>query len=156
MILHDHGSRYVGKMYNDDWMRDRGFLEKDQLTVRQLVSLKSHEELITIEPEETLAEAINKITHKHISQMPVVDSSGNIIGTLCETPLLSEVIKNPELKTEHVSKFMQEPLRRVEMDMGVEELSNLLNRDTSAVLVEDESGKRYIITKHDIVQAIAV
>ncbi|NNF02809.1 MAG: pyridoxal-phosphate dependent enzyme [Bacteroidia bacterium] len=156
IILHDHGSRYVGKMFNDDWMRDRGFLEKNHLTVRQLVSLKSNEKLITIKPEETLADAINKITQMNISQMPVIDNAGKIVGTLCETPLFSDVIKNPDLKSEQVQKYMQDPLKTVKMDTSVEELSQILKGDNNAVLVEDESGTQYIITKHDIVQAIAV
>src|SRR5471030_1998553 len=61
VIFPDHGSRYMGKMYNDDWLRDHGFLKEEKLTARDIVHRKDNQQIVTIDCEQTILEAINTI-----------------------------------------------------------------------------------------------
>jgi len=72
MVIHDHGSRYVGKIYNDDWMRERGFLE-DDLTVKDMIAAKNGEKFISVDPSDTVRSVFNLMKEKDISQLPVVE-----------------------------------------------------------------------------------
>ncbi|MGB4775359.1 MAG: pyridoxal-phosphate dependent enzyme, partial [Daejeonella sp.] len=79
IIFHDHGTRYLGKMYNDDWLRERGFLKDEKLTAKSILSKRDRQEIITIDCEKTILEAINTIKSLNISQIPVTQQ-GMIIG----------------------------------------------------------------------------
>ena len=57
VIFHDHGSRYLGKMFNDDWMREKGFLEKTGMTARDLVALRAVGRALSIEGNEPVEHA---------------------------------------------------------------------------------------------------
>ena len=153
VIFHDHGSRYVGKIFNDDWMRDRGFLEKPKATAKSIVSGRKGYELITIDAESQIESALKKITTSDISQMPVT-RDGQIVGSISETLLFSKLIDNPALKSEMVEKIMDKPFPMVHLDATVEDISALINKDTSAVMVKDAAGSLHIITKHDIIKSI--
>jgi len=61
IIFPDHGSRYMGKMYNEDWLRERGFLKDEKLTAKDIIRKKESQEIITIDCEKTVIEAINTI-----------------------------------------------------------------------------------------------
>ena len=82
--ISNHGSRYVGKIFNDDWMRDRGFLDKESITAKDLIMPKIKEELITVEVNDTIASATKKISSLGISQLPV-SKNGDIVGALTES-----------------------------------------------------------------------
>jgi cystathionine beta-synthase len=153
VIFHDHGSRYVGKIFNDDWMRDRGFLEKPKATAKTIVSGRKNYELITIDAGSQIEDALKKITASDISQMPVTHN-GEIVGSISETSLFSKLIDNPALKGELVEKIMDKPFPMVHLDSTVEDISALINKDTSAVMVKDAAGSLHIITKHDIIKSL--
>lgn len=153
VIFHDHGSRYVGKIFNDDWMRDRGFLEKPKATARSIVAGRKNYELIAIDAEAKIEEALKKITSSDISQMPVV-RDGQIVGSISESSLFAKLIDNPALKDETVDKIMEKPFPAVHLDATVEDISALINKDTSAVVVKDAAGSTHIITKHDIIKSL--
>ena len=76
VLFHDHGSRYVGKMFNDDWMRERGFLEEEVSTAVDLIKDHQDKPLVTIKTEELVSHAIERMRKFQISQIPVVDSEG--------------------------------------------------------------------------------
>ena len=71
IIFHDHGSRYVGKIFNDDWMRERGFLDTE-LRVQDLVKSRKAGDFISIEPTHTVRDAFQIMKDKDISQLPVI------------------------------------------------------------------------------------
>src|SRR6201746_290119 len=66
IIFPDHGSRYMGKMYNEDWLRDHGFLKDEKLTARDIVHRKDNQQIVTIDSEKSVLEAINTIKSLNI------------------------------------------------------------------------------------------
>jgi cystathionine beta-synthase len=154
LIFHDHGLRYVGKMFNDDWMRERGFLEIKQPNAMDIIAPHKSLPLIMAQETETIAEAVQKLKKYQISQIPVVDANNNIVGSLNDSHLFTHLLENPELKAEMVVTLMQLPFPLVDASASLEEVSKLITKDNSAVLVKDNIGELHIITKQDIIETI--
>lgn len=152
VLFHDSGTRYVGKMFNDDWMRDRGFMEEDVKNASDLVS-KSDAELITVRTEELVAHAIERMKQFDISQLPVTDANG-FAGSLDESTLFKAYIDNKSVADLPVKDIMQAPFPIVKKSSSLDEVSRMINRENKAVLVDMENGHYGIITKHDIISAI--
>jgi cystathionine beta-synthase len=151
-IFHDHGSRYVGKIYNDEWMMERGFLEVK--TFKDLVSGRGATKLVTIQKNETVADAIELMKKYDIENIPVLDGD-EIIGSLSEGGLFNHIINNPEIKEQTVESVMEKAYPLVSFELPVEKLSNLISKHNGAVLSKDESGMYHIVTKYDIIQSLA-
>ena len=135
VLFHDHGSRYVGKMFNDDWMCDRGFLDEDITTAGDLVAKHGDLPLITLFGEELVSHAIDKMRKHYISQIPVV-KDGKFVGSLDDSKVYQLLIDEPGLRDTPISSIMQEPFPIVKADATIEELSKLITKDMTAVLVE--------------------
>ncbi len=153
VLFHDHGSRYVGKMFNDDWMRERGFLEEEIKKATDLIKDHIHQPLVTVKTEELVSHAIERMKKFEISQIPVVDVDG-FVGSLDETHLFRLFFEDKELANRPVKSVMGRPFPIVKSETKIEEISKLIDKDNSAVLVELEDGNHQIITKHDIIKAI--
>jgi cystathionine beta-synthase len=151
-IFHDHGSRYVGKVYNDEWMMERGFL--DVKTFKDLVSGRGSQKLITIKPSQTVLEAIDLMKKYDIENIPVFEGEENL-GAISESGLFTKILNNGDLKTELVSSVMEKPYPEVAFDTRVERLSSFINKENGAVLSKDESGFFHIVTKYDIIQSLS-
>lgn len=151
VIFHDSGSRYVGKVYNDQWMMERGFL--DVKTVKDIVGARRGQPLVTIEQEEKVSEAITKMKKYDIEHIPVMHQQ-QIVGAISEGGLFSRLIDDVNLKDAQVKQVMQTAFPEVKMDTPIEKLSVYINKENGAVLTRDESGKAHIITKYDIIQAL--
>ena len=151
-IFHDHGSRYVAKIYNDQWMMERGFLEVK--TFKDLVSGRGAKKLVTIKPRQTVAEAIELMKKYDIENVPVMNGEG-IIGSLSEGGLFNKILSDPEIKNQTVESVMEKEYPVVAFDTTVEKLSSLISKQTGAVLGKDESGNYHIVTKYDIIQSLA-
>ncbi len=151
-IFHDHGSRYVAKIYNDQWMMERGFLEVK--TFKDLVSGRGAKKLVTVSPKQTVAEAIDLMKKYDIENVPVMNGEG-IIGSLSEGGLFNKILSDPEIKNHKVEAVMEKEYPVVAFDTPVEKLSNLISRQSGAVLGKDESGNYHIVTKYDIIQSLA-
>src|SRR5260370_20363610 len=104
--FHDHGSRYLGKMFNDDWMREKGFFEKSGMTARDLVAWGMSGELRSIEGNQPVDAAVRLMGEHDFSQISITHD-GRLVGSLNETHLYSELVKNPAIKTEPVESIMQ-------------------------------------------------
>jgi cystathionine beta-synthase len=154
VIFHDHGSRYMGKMYNEDWLRERGFLKDEKLTARSILAKRSNQEVVTLDCEKTIAEAINVMKTLSISQLPVTQQ-GMVIGKVTESNILDSLLENPSLKSSPVKEIMTASLPFVDLNTSIDKISSMINKDNSAVLVEDEQGKFEIITQYDIIEAIS-
>lgn len=154
VIFHDHGSRYMGKMYNEDWLRERGFLKDEKLTARTILSKKEPADIVTIDCEKTILEAINNMNTLNISQIPVTQQ-GMVVGKLAEGDILKALLENPALKSAPVQQIMSATFPFVDMNTSIDRISSLINKENSAVLVEDEQGKIEIITQYDIINAIS-
>ena len=153
-IFHDHGSRYMGKMYNEDWLRERGFLQDDKLTAGSILAKKEQQEIVTIDCEKTLLEAIGNMSTLKISQIPVTQK-GMVVGKLAESDILKALLENPSLKSAQVQDIMGPTFPFVDMNTSIDRISALINKENSAVLVEGEDGKIDIITQYDIINAIS-
>jgi len=153
IIFPDHGSRYMGKMYNEDWLRDRGFLKDEKLTARNIIQKKENQQIVTIDCEKTVLEAINTIKSLNISQIPVTQK-GMVIGKITESDILNSLIENPSIKSQPIKNITTAPFPFVDLNTSIDKISAMINRDNIAVLVESE-GNIEIITQYDIINAIS-
>lgn len=153
VLFHDHGSRYVGKMYNDEWMRDRGFIEDTATVAEDLIKDHADKPLITVKTEELVSHAIEHMKQYKISQIPVEDSSG-FVGALDETDLLRKYLENKDISNLPIREVMHKPFPVVKRSTPIEEVSKLIHKENNAVLVDLENGNYHIITKHDIIRAL--
>lgn len=153
VLFHDHGSRYVGKIFNDDWMREKGFLEEEFTTAGDLLMDRIDEPLVVARTEELVSHAIERMKKFGISQMPVVDNQG-FVGSLDEANLFKSFFEDKYLANRSVKSVMENPYPIISEKTSLEEISKLIQPENPAVLVKMENGKYQIITKHDMLQAI--
>jgi cystathionine beta-synthase len=153
VLLCDHGSRYVSKIYNDQWMAERGFF--DVKSFKDVVNARGKQRLITIEPTQSVSEAVDLMRRYDIEHIPVVTPEGEMIGAISESGLFQNVFTNPDIKTERVERIMEKNFPLVAFDTPIERLRTLINKENGAVLAKDESGNYHIVTKYDIIQALA-
>lgn len=153
VIIHDHGSRYIGKIYNDDWMRERGFLEDSQ-TVKDLIRHLSSQEMVAANPDHSVREVFDMMRDLNLSQLPV-EENGELVGSLTETAVLKFLLENPLRNGDTaVREIMGKPFPEVDKDMPFEKLNSYISRETPAVITEDGTGRRYILTEYDIIRMI--
>lgn len=153
VLFHDHGSRYVGKMFNDEWMRERGFLDEKITVAEDLIKNHIDKPLITVKTEELVSHAIDRIKKYKISQIPVEDVTG-IIGSVDETDLFRAFMENPNVANTPIKKVMGAAYPVVARNTPIAQVSKLITKNNNAVLVALGDGKHHIITKHDIISAI--
>jgi cystathionine beta-synthase len=152
VILHDHGSRYVGKIYNDQWMMERGFM--DVLTFKDIIASRGTARLISAAADQTVTEAFELMQKYHIENLPVF-REGELIGAISESGLFSRMMKGtPDLKSKKIAEVLEKPYPVVGFDTPVERLSSLINRENGAVLGKDDSGNYHIVTKYDVIHAL--
>ncbi|MBS1647184.1 MAG: pyridoxal-phosphate dependent enzyme [Bacteroidetes bacterium] len=154
IIFHDHGTRYLGKMFNDDWMRDRGFMENTKPKAADLISSHKDKKLLTIDVNEKITQAVALMTKYNISQIPVKKGQ-EYVGALNDSYVFSKLIADDTLKQQTIDKVMQAPFPFVEAHTGVDEVSKLITKENNAVLMRDRLGEVHIITKHDIIESIS-
>ena len=153
VLFHDSGSRYVGKMFNDDWMRERGYLDDDITKAEDLIRDHIDKPLVTVRTEELVSHAIDRLRKYKISQIPVVDVDG-FVGSVDETDLFRSYVEDKDLADKPIKSVMGKPYPVVKAATSIEEISKLINKDNQAVLVDLGNGKYHIITKHDIISSI--
>lgn len=157
IILPDHGTRYLGKIYNDAWMSSHHFIDKgNMLTAEEIVNQKEDKlPLVTLSPKETLNDAIALMRTKYITQIPVVDD-GDVVGTITESRVLNTILDDPALKESPVTLAMSDPFPFVLPTTRIDVISKMINRDCPAVMVKgEEEGDLSIITKYDLISVLA-
>lgn len=157
VLLPDTGYRYLSKTYNDNWMRDHGFLRKSpDVDVQRVLSTRQRQRtIVSVSPSDTLGTAIERMSRDGISQLPVIESD-RVVGSLTETVILNRLIERPDAREEHVRDVMDKPFPIVSRDMRLDNLSAYLEDGPGAVLVEsDKPGEFDIITKSDLISALA-
>jgi cystathionine beta-synthase len=150
-IFHDHGSRYVGKIYNDEWMMERGFL--DVKTFKDIVSGRAGQKLITVSPDHLIVEAVALMKKYDIEHIPVMDAH-EIVGSLSENGLFQQIFTNPDIKNQSVQSVMEQSYPIVDFLTPVEKLGTLINQKNGAVIAKDEKGDYHIVTKYDVIQSL--
>lgn len=153
VVIHDHGSRYVGKVFNDDWMRERGFLDTE-LRVKDLIAFKKDKSFITVQTRDTIRQAFQLMKSHNISQLPVLDGD-RMAGSLTENAVLTSLLENPLGNSEkEAGAIMGPPFPVVEESLPFSKLSRYFSNTMPAVLVKDTAGQWHILTQFDVIQAI--
>ena len=152
VILHDHGSRYVGKVYNDQWMMERGFL--DVKTFKDIISGRGAKRLITVDSEQTIGQAFELMQKYNVENLPVL-RQGEPIGAISESGLFARMMSNgQDIKGKKIAEVLEKPYPIVSFDTPLERLSTLITRENGAVLAKDDSGNYHIVTKYDVIHAL--
>ncbi|MGL6267137.1 MAG: pyridoxal-phosphate dependent enzyme, partial [Chitinophagaceae bacterium] len=152
-VFHDHGSRYVGKIYNDQWMMERGFMEVK--TFKDIINGRGpKQKLISIQQEHTVAEAVELMKKYDIEHIPVMNEQVTV-GSISEAGLFQKVFSNPDIRNAKLLTVMEKAYPLVDFNTPVERLSTLIHKENGAVLSRDETGNYHIVTKYDIIQALA-
>ncbi len=155
IILPDHGTRYLGKVYNDNWMKDHGFLESRKFaTAKDIIENRNGSSTLhTIDKSLTVGQAILEMNKKGIDQAPVVEAN-QFVGSLSDTKVLKSLLENPELKDHSVAEIMDPAFQFVGMDNTVDVLSSLISKENKALLVRDDERHVHIITQSDLLVAM--
>ncbi|MEE2897335.1 MAG: pyridoxal-phosphate dependent enzyme [Gemmatimonadota bacterium] len=156
-LLPDWGERYLSKAYDDDWMRENGFLQRARRsTVGELVGAKDGgvPDLITVEPRTSVRIGLATITEHDIGQLPIV-LEGECVGSVTETRLMAQVIEDPSLLDVPVETVMGSPFPVVDAYMDAQEVRHLLTRENAACLVRENGSLSGIITRYDVIRALA-
>lgn len=155
IILPDHGTRYLGKIYNDNWMKDHGFYEtREYSTAKDIITSKNGEgHLFTVTRDTTVGDVIRTLNQKGIDQVPVTDGD-HFVGSISTGKLLQHLLSEPQAKERVIGDFMDDPIPFVALDNTLDVLSSMINKENKAVLVRDERNEVHIITQHDILMAM--
>jgi cystathionine beta-synthase len=154
VIFHDHGSRYLGKMYNDEWMRQMGFIEKHGLTARDLVSMRLSGELRSLESEEPVEHAVRLMSEHDFSQISITRDN-RLVGSLNETQLYNALVRDADVRAQPVESIMQPAFPFVDVSTPVDLLSTMITPQNPAVLVRDfKTDKTFIITRSDLIRVL--
>lgn len=153
VLFHDSGSRYVGKMFNDDWMRERGFLDQEVTKAEDVIKDHIDKPLVIVRTEELVSHAIDRMRKYKISQIPVIDING-FVGSLDESDLFRAYVEDKNVSEKPIREIMGKPFPIVKSGTSIEEVSKLFTKENQAVLIDLGNGKHHIITKYDIIGSI--
>ena len=156
IILPDHGTRYLNKVYNDTWMKDHGFLEaRSFATARDIIRNRNGKaNLFSVNTLTSVGEAIQLFHRQGISQIPVFDDAKHVVGSLTDSHLLHRLIESPNIKDTPIGEVMDKPFKFVGLDNTIDALSSLIDKDNKALLVRDEQNQIHIITQSDLLLAM--
>ena len=151
VILPDGGSKYLSKLYNDDWMRENGFIAPERITLRYVMEAKSSKlpQLITVDASSTIRTALDIMTGKNVSQLPVFEKK-KCIGSVTEGNLLTLLLKDSSKFDALVGTAMEPPFPEVHMNEELGRAVEHFAKKESAVLVKNDSGVIGIITRFDV------
>ncbi len=152
-LLPDWGEHYLTKIYDDDWMRENGFLKRAHPSVHDMVSSKDVElsELISVQPSTPVRVALSTLSSHNVSQLPVI-LDGESMGSLTESELMALVIEDPELLDRPVESIMDASFPIVDSHVDAERAASLLTRKNPAVLVREGGALQGILTRYDVVR----
>src|SRR5210317_1327796 len=150
VLFHDHGSRYVGKMFNDDWMRERGFLDENITIAADLIKNKN-KDLVSVKTEELVSHAIERMRKYEISQLPVMDTEG-FVGSLDESQLFRLYFEDKHIADKPIKDVMSKPYPIVKKNVTFKKKSSLIQKNNQALIVDAENEHYHIVTKQDIIE----
>jgi cystathionine beta-synthase len=155
VLLPDSGSRYLSKIYNDNWMRENGFMDPDYGfgSVRDLLRDRGDRDLIAVAGEATVNEVVGIMKLHGISQVPVVGHHGKLTGILSETNLLERALRVGGGHTQ-VQELTQANYTTVDPDTEITVLIDLFRRAKVVFVVEGHKPTS-IITKIDLIDYIS-
>src|SRR2546425_1091495 len=152
IIIPDSGTRYLSKIYNDNWMRENQFLEpRIKISAGQVVhdKVRRAETLVSVPLGITVGQAVNLMREHDISQVPVMEG-GEVVGSISETRILEILVSDPVAKRKPVAEYMEKPFPVISEEASLEEVAHNMNHQTPAILVRHSTGFD-IITKSDLI-----
>ncbi len=158
-LLPDTGMRYLSKVYNEEWMRERGYVDSTvRITADEIVASKAKagkvRELVIVRPYQTVFHALKTMQEQDISQIPVFEES-TPIGTVYEDQILTMALQGKDLRKLVIREVMSPPLPRIPRNAPVERVTHILSHENPAVFVEMGDGQFQILTKYDLMGAVA-
>ncbi len=158
-LLPDTGMRYLSKVFNDEWMRERGYTESTvPITAEEIVNAKQQagkvRELVIARPYQTVFHALKTMQEQDISQIPVFEDNVPI-GTVYEDQILTLALQGKDLRKLVVREVMSKPLPLVPRTAPVERITYILSHENPAIFVEMEESKFEILTKYDLMSTVA-
>jgi cystathionine beta-synthase len=166
-LVPDSGRGYLSKLYDDNWLMEHGFLERETPTptIEEVLAFKRLEDptvpqLVTVESHQKVEEAIDLMQRYGISQIPVVrhdgsDSLADVVGSIRDRGLLERVFRNPDALAEEVAAAMEPPLPAVDIDDSVNTVFSDLSAGNPAVIVAREGAPVGVLTRADLLEYLA-
>ena len=158
-LLPDTGMRYLSKVYNEEWMRERGYTESSvPITAEEVVHAKTQlgkvRELVVVRPYQTVFHALKTMQEQDISQIPVFEE--NIpIGTVYEDQILMLALQGKDLRKLTAREVMSKPMPTILKSAPVERITYMFSHGDPAVFVQMEESKFEILTKYDLMSTVA-
>jgi cystathionine beta-synthase len=152
IIIPDSGTRYLSKIYNENWMRENQFIEpRIKVSAGQVVQDKPRRagKLVYVPLGVTIEQAVNLMREHDISQVPVIEG-GEVVGSISETRILDILVSDPVAKHKPVAEYMERPFPVISEDATLDEISRNMDHQTPAILVRRSTGFD-IITKSDLI-----
>lgn len=155
IILPDHGTRYLGKIYNDNWMKDHGFLDERKFaTANDIIKSRAEKrEILSVPFDKSIGEAISLMNKFGVDQVPVVKGD-DFVGSLNDGKVLKALLQNPDLREKPVSEVMDDPFPFVSPNQTLDVMSSMLSPDLKALMTRDSNNEPYIITQSDLLIAM--
>jgi len=159
ILIPDTGMRYLSKVYNNEWMRDNQYLESSvPLTAGEIVRAKedlgARPELVTVAPSDFIATALERMQKYDFSQLPVFEG-GAPVGAIYEDAILNLALEGKDLKKLVVREAMGASFPVVQPSAALDQITTCITRDCPAVFVNLGDGRYDIVTKYDLLHAIA-
>jgi cystathionine beta-synthase len=154
VIFHDHGTRYLGKIFNPEWMRRMGYETVGGATARDLVANKKVADIVGVEVAATVGQAVARMNENDFSQIPVTQEK-RIVGSLSASHAYACIVKDPSKTSEPVKAIMQKAFPFVDIETPVQLLATMITPENPAVLVRDfPADKTYVLTGYDVLNAL--
>ncbi len=156
ILVPDTGERYLSKIYNDDWMRENGFLIPERITVRYVLQNKPKDvqHVVAVDMATTVRKALDLFKEHDVSQLPVLEK-GKPVGTIIDNDLMSAVMEDNSLFDAPVSKVMEPAFPVIGSSAPIEHAIDFLKKKDSAVLVEEDRKIVGILTRYDVIEYMA-
>jgi cystathionine beta-synthase len=157
-FLPDTGMRYLSKVYNDEWMRERGYVESVvRITAADIIAAKHKagkvRELIVARPYQTVFHALKTMQEQDISQIPIFEEAVPI-GTVYEDQILTMALQGKDLRKLVVREVMSKPMPQIARNAPVERITYILSHENPAVFVDMGGAHFEILTKYDLMSSV--
>jgi cystathionine beta-synthase len=159
ILVPDTGARYLSKVYNNEWMKENRYLESSvPLTAGEIVQAKlvagPARALIAVAPSDTVSSSLEEMQANDFSQLPVFED-GRPVGAIYEDAILGLALEGKDLKKLVVREAMSESFPIVAPSANIDQIMGCITRDCPAVFVSLDKGVYEILTKYDLLHAVA-
>lgn len=152
VIICDTGERYLTKHHSDEWLKEKALLDSDRITLKNVVtektSVRSIPAVVSISPEETVEEALKRMSQYEISELPVI-ANGKLTGTVRENRLMAKVIESRATLSSAITSVMDEPMPQLEAGEDIQAAIAIL-KDHPAVAVSEFGRIMGVLSRHDV------